>query len=80
MFTLRKHINNLSTKPNKKINEDITIKNGIVIIENGELKWKYENDSYYISLGKTWVDLQGGVPAYFTDENLDEDIFIECEV
>ena len=79
MIILREHIVGLTTDTNKKINNDVYIKNGVVYINNGEHKYKYENDCYFIEVGGEWLNMQGGVPVYELEENLDENIFIANE-
>lgn len=81
MFKLKQYIT-LNNNIDKKINDDIFIKNGIVYIDNGEHKYKYEHDCYFVDADGKWVNLQGGVPVYETNELLDEDLFepMEAEV
>lgn len=79
MAILREHIVGLTTNTNKKINNDIYIKNGVVFISNGEHKYKYKNDCYFIEVDGKWVNMQGGVPVYEVEENPDENIFITLE-
>lgn len=79
MAILREHIVGLTTNTNKKINNDVYIKNGVVYINNGEHKYKYENDCYFIEVDGKWVNMQGGVPVYEVEENPDENIFVTLE-
>lgn len=79
MVTLRQHINNLTTDTNRKINKDVYIKNGIVYIDNGVCKYKYQNDCYFILVGDNWINMQGGIPSYHLEENPDEDVFVSVE-
>lgn len=75
MAILREHIVGLTTSTNKKINNDVYIKNGVVYINNGEHKYKYENDCYFIEVDGKWVNMQGGVPIYDSETCWDSDIF-----
>lgn len=79
MVTLRQHINNLTTDTNRKINKDVYIEKGIVYIDNGACKYKYRNDCYFILAGNNWINMQGGIPAYYLEENPDEDVFVSVE-
>mgnify|MGYP006956046237 CR=1 FL=1 len=79
MFILKEFISNLTPKTNKVVNKDISIKNGVVYINNGENEYKYENDCYFIKADTNWVNMQGGIPFYEAEENFDNDLFIEKE-
>ena len=79
MAILREHIVGLTTNTNKKINNDIYIKNGVVFISNGEHKYKYENDCYFIEVDGKRANMQGGVPVHEVEQHPDENIFITLE-
>ena len=74
MVHIKQFIENLA---DRKVNEDIYIKDGIVYLNNGEYEYKYQNDCWFIKAGDNWVNMQGGIPAYEVEENLDADIFVE---
>lgn len=79
MVILREHISNLQSRADKKINDNVFIKNGVLYINNGEHEYKYENECYYIKVGDKYINMQGGIPAYSLETNPDEDIFVELE-
>ena len=72
MFTLKNHIEKLE---DKRINENIYIENGVVFVNNGEYEYKYQNECWYIKAGENWINMQGGIPNYSLEENIDERIF-----
>lgn len=80
MYILRNYIIGLNSNTNKKINNDIYIENGVVYINNGKHKYKYKNDCYFIEVDGQWINMQGGVPIYESEENLDENIFINKNI
>lgn len=79
MYILRNYILNLNPQLNKIVNEDIYIKSGIVYINYNNIDYKYENECYFIKVDNNWINLQGGVPNYYVEENIDENLFIKLE-
>ena len=80
MYILKEYVEDSSIKTDKKINDDIYIENGILYIKNQYAEYQYYQHSYYVKVDNgNWVDLQGGIPVYFTEENLDKNICIEQE-
>lgn len=77
MITLKEHINNEFLKTDRKINDDIFVKSGVLFIDNGKDKYKFENDCYYILAGDKYINMQGGIPNYSVENfsNADENIF-----
>lgn len=67
---LKRFIENLD---DRVINDDIYIKDKVVYVNNGEYKYKYQFDDWYIKAGDNWVNLQGGIPAY--ESEIEDDIF-----
>ena len=67
---LKRYIENLT---DRKVNDDIYIKDKVVYVNNGEHEYKYQFDEWYIKAGDNWVNLQGGIPVYESD--IEDDIF-----
>lgn len=74
MYRLKRYIENLR---DRVVNKDIYITGGVLYLDNGENKYIYQYDEYYIKAGDNWINMQGGIPIYEVEENLDEDIFVE---
>lgn len=60
------------------INENIYVKDKTVYLNTEDNKYKFENNCWFI-FTNTWVNLQGGIPNYSAEEELDKDIFIAIE-
>lgn len=71
MFKLKERIDNLTTR---RVNAEIIVRDNAVFIGNDK---KYEYGNWYIKVDNIWNNLQGGVPDYTLNENLDADIFEE---
>lgn len=78
MIQVRNYIN-IEKGTNREINKDIRIENGVVFLKNGTAEYKYQYDCWYIKAGENWVNMQGGVPIYEINENIDEQIFETIE-
>ena len=74
-YTLRNYIENLE---DRVVNKDIYIKDKVLYLTTENNKYKYEHNWWFIFTDK-WVDLQGGIPVYEIDENIDDNIFISKE-
>lgn len=72
MYRLKRYIENLR---DRVVNKDIYITDSILYLDNGENKYRYQCDEYYIKAGDNWVNIQGGIPVYEIEENIDESIF-----
>ncbi|MEG1565306.1 MAG: hypothetical protein RR342_01010 [Bacilli bacterium] len=73
MYILRREIENLSER---RINENIYVSGSVVYIENSYI---FKDGNWYVNADGNWVNLQGGIPTYSVEENLDSDIFKEEE-
>lgn len=71
MFNLKRIVENLSERV---VNEDIYVKNSKVYIKDLYL---YSEGNWYIKVDNNWINLQGGIPGYEVETNLDPDIFEE---
>ena len=71
MFKLRERIDNLTTR---RVNAEIVVRDNAIFIGNDK---KYEYGNWHIKVDNVWNNLQGGVPDYTLNENLDADIFEE---
>lgn len=76
MYILKQHIERSSLSTNKVINNNIYIENFTLYINNGEFRYKYENNCWYIKAGENWINMQGGIPNYSIEVNLDENLFM----
>lgn len=72
MYRLKRYIENLR---DRVVNKDIYITDSVLYLDNGENKYKYQYDEYYIKAGDNWINLQDGIPVYEIEENIDESIF-----
>ena len=79
-YRLREHILNLTHETSRVVNDDIYIENGVVYINNHMYEYKYQYDCYFIKVGDSWVNMQGGIPLYYVYENIDEDLFVLEEI
>lgn len=70
-----------TTGKDRIINNVLCVKSGVVYLDLDN-HFKFEHGNWHQLCGKTWVNLQGGVPVYETNELLDEDLFepMEAEV
>lgn len=76
MYKLRQII---QSPKNCVINNDIYVKNGIVYLTNNGKEYKHEFECWFIKLDDgSWANLQGGIPNYFAEENLNDEIFEEA--
>lgn len=74
MYKIKNYIE--SVGQDRIVNSDIKVENGVVYLTIDNIKYKYEFDNWYQYTNR-WVNLQGGVPLYYSEENLDELLFEE---
>ena len=74
MYKLKQIIN--EKLEDRKINDNLFIMNGVVYLTIDNTTYKHEFENWYQYTDK-WVNLQGGVPRYEVEENLDNKIFEE---
>lgn len=74
MYKIKNYIE--SVGQDRVINSDIKVENGVVYLTTDAIQYKYEFDNWYQYTNR-WVNLQGGVPLYYSEENLDELLFEE---
>lgn len=74
---LKRYIENLQ---DRKVNDDIYIKDKVVYVNNGEYEYKHQFNDWYIKAGENWINLQGGIPVYKLETNPDADIFEPIEI
>ena len=77
MYILKQIIENAGA--DRYINNDLSVTNGIVYLTVNEIRFKHEAHNWYQLCGEKWVNLQGGVPNYETEEQLDELLFEELK-
>lgn len=73
MYRLKQIIENAGA--DRVINNDLSVTDGIVYLTVDGVQFKHENHNWYQLCGEIWVDLQGGVPSYESEELLDELLF-----
>ena len=69
MYKLKQIIENAGA--DRVINNDLSVANGIVYLTVEGIKFKHENHNWYQLCGEKWVNLQGGVPNFESEELLD---------
>ena len=74
MYKIKNYIE--SVGQDRVINSDIKIESGVVYLTIDNIQYKYEFGNWYQYTNR-WVNLQGGVPLYYSKENLDELLFEE---
>lgn len=74
MYKIKNYIE--SVGQDRVINSDIKVENGVVYLTIDNIQYKYEFGNWYQYTNR-WVNLQGGVPLYYSKENLDELLFEE---
>ena len=72
MYKLKQIIN--EKLEDRKINDNLFIMNGVVYLTIDNIKYKHEFENWYQYTDR-WVNLQGGVPRYEVEENLDSRLF-----
>lgn len=74
MYKIKNYIE--SVGQDRVINSDIKVESGVVYLTIDNIQYKYEFGNWYQYTNR-WVNLQGGVPLYYSEENLDELLFEE---
>lgn len=74
MYKIKNYIE--SVGQDRVINSDIKVESGVVYLTIDNIQYKYEFGNWYQYTNR-WVNLQGGVPLYYSKENLDELLFEE---
>lgn len=74
MYRLKNYIENIGE--DRIINDDIKVYNNSVYLDVDNIKYKYEFGNWYQYTNR-WVNLQGGVPNYIVEEDLDSELFEE---
>ena len=69
MYKIKNYIE--SVGQDRVINSDIKVESGVVYLTIDNIQYKYEFGNWYQYTNR-WVNLQGGVPLYYSEENLDE--------
>lgn len=75
MYKLKQIIENAGA--DRYINNNLSVANGIVYLTVDGIRFKHESHNWYQLCGTTWVNLQGGVPSYESEEQLDILLFEE---
>jgi hypothetical protein len=73
MYRLKQIIENAGA--DRYINNDLSVTGGIVYLTVDGIKFKHESHNWHQLCGITWVNLQGGVPNYESETQLDELLF-----
>ena len=74
MYKIKNYIE--SVGQNRVINSDIKVESGVIYLAIDNIQYKYEFGNWYQYTNR-WVNLQGGVPNYMAEENLDDKLFEE---
>lgn len=74
MYKIKNYIE--SVGQDRVINSNIKVESGIVYLTIDNIQYKYEFGNWYQYTNR-WVNLQGGVPNYIAEENLDDKLFEE---
>lgn len=74
MYRLKNYIE--SVGQDRVINSDIKVESGVIYLAIDNIQYKYEFGNWYQYTNR-WVNLQGGVPNYIAEENLDDKLFEE---
>ena len=69
MYILKQIIENAGA--DRVINNDLSVADRIVYLTVDGIKFKHESHNWYQLCGETWVNLQGGVPDFTSEELLD---------
>lgn len=69
MYRLKQIIENAGA--DRAINNDLSVANRVVYLTLNGIRFKHESHNWYQLCGTTWVNLQGGVPDYKSEELLD---------
>ena len=72
MYKIKNYIE--SVGQDRVINSDIKVESGVVYLTIYNIQYKYEFGNWYQYTDR-WVNLQGGVPRYEVEENLDSRLF-----
>lgn len=76
MYKIKNYIE--SVGQNRVINSDIKVESGVIYLAIDNIQYKYEFGNWYQYTNR-WVNLQGGVPNYTVEENLDSLLFEEVD-
>lgn len=76
MYKIKNYIE--SVGQNRVINSDIKVESGVIYLAIDNIQYKYEFGNWYQYTNR-WVNLQGGVPNYIAEENLDSLLFEEVD-
>lgn len=74
MYKIKNYIE--SVGQDRVINSDIKVESDVIYLTIDNIKYKYEFGNWYQYTNR-WVNLQGGVPLYYSEENLDNLLFEE---
>ena len=69
MYRLKQIIENAGK--DRYINSDLSVTSGIVYLTLDGIQFKHQAHNWYQLCGTTWVNLQGGVPSYESEELVD---------
>ena len=75
MYILKQIIDNVGA--DRVINSDLSVTVGIVYLTVDGIQFKHQAHNWYQLCGTTWVNLQGGIPYYEIEEQVDELLFEE---
>ena len=73
MYILKQIIENAGA--DRAINNDLSVTGGIVYLTVDGIQFKHQAHNWYQLCGNTWVNLQGGVPSYESEELIDQLLF-----
>lgn len=68
MYKLKQTPTNLT---DRHISNTIFVQGGIVYVEN----YMFKDGEWYIRAGNNYVNLQGGIPSFTTNDNIDAGLF-----
>ena len=77
MYKIKNYIE--SVGQDRVINSDIKVESGVIYLTVDNIQYKYEFGNWYQYTNR-WVNLQGGVPMYITEENIDDKLFEKIEL
>ena len=69
MYRLKQIIENAGA--DRVINNDLSITGGIIYLTVDGIQFKHQAHNWHQLCGEKWVNLQGGVPDYKSEELLD---------
>lgn len=76
MFKIKNYIEQVGE--DRKINDNLKVENNIIYLTLDNTQFKYERGNWHQYTTK-WVNLQGGVPYYTSEINLDNLLFDSIE-